>query len=125
MTSVESKVEVKLVVNSLSDDQLAQGLSRNLAVFIMHLDGTQEVSVECLTQLLWQTYSNSAMMIVQRFDADGDSNDMMILQGGRKSSSSSSGATQYSGHPSTSLERLVTFDLEGYPSSENAWYGGS
>ena len=47
ISSVESNVEVEL----LSDDQLAQELSRNREVFVMHLNKTQDVSVECLTQV--------------------------------------------------------------------------
>jgi len=47
----------------------------------MHLDETQVVNVECLTRLrrIWPAYSGTAMMIVQRFDAEGDSHDMAVL----------------------------------------------
>jgi hypothetical protein len=76
-----SSVDPNVEVQSLSDDHLAQELSKNRAVFVMHLDESQAVSVECLTPIrcIWPAYSGPAMMIVQKFDADGESNEMAIL----------------------------------------------
>jgi len=75
--TAESDIEVHMI----SDDQLADELGQHRAVFTMHLDETQEISVECLTPLrrVRQTYAGPEMMIVQRFDADGDSNDMAVI----------------------------------------------
>ena len=68
MSPEEPDVELK----SILDDPLADELSRHRAVFTMHLDETQVVTVECLTPIrqIWPAYSGTAMMIVQRFDAE-------------------------------------------------------
>ena len=58
--TAESDIEVHMI----SDDQLADELGQHRAVFTMHLDETQEISVECLTPLRreWQTYAGPEMM---------------------------------------------------------------